>query len=132
MDAIDTAIKAGGGTPAHVSVDKTADPTEAALQQLPQNTSAAVDTLMDNTAVDASALGLMQTLHASGMPVLLTQTGTASAAVAQAAHDAGLSCVTTPTTVMGQYSILALLSGAQSGVYGSDRAEDNRFPALPA
>lgn len=47
------------------------------------------------------------------------------------ASERSLSCVTTPETVTGSYAILALLSGAQAGIYGEDRSAENHFPALP-
>jgi hypothetical protein len=47
------------------------------------------------------------------------------------ASENSLSCVTTPQTVSGRYSLIALLSGAQAGIYGEDRSPENSFPSLP-
>ncbi|MDR1088907.1 MAG: copper transporter [Coriobacteriales bacterium] len=47
------------------------------------------------------------------------------------ASENSLSCVTTPQTVSGRYSLIALLSGAQAGIYGEDRSPENNFVPLP-
>lgn len=47
------------------------------------------------------------------------------------ASENSLSCVTKPETLGGRYSIVALLSGAQAGIYGADRPVENRFAPLP-
>ena len=47
------------------------------------------------------------------------------------ASENNLSCVTTPDSIPGQYSIVALLSGSQAGIYGADRAPEHRFAPLP-
>ncbi len=48
-----------------------------------------------------------------------------------AATQMGLSCVTTLDDASGEYSLVALLSGARKGIYGSDRPADAHFPTLP-
>lgn len=47
------------------------------------------------------------------------------------ASENGLSCVTSPESTSGRYSIVALLSGAQAGIYGENRSQENRFAPLP-
>ncbi|MDR3136539.1 MAG: copper transporter [Coriobacteriales bacterium] len=63
--------------------------------------------------------------------VVLTQNSPAAHAIAASAAANGLSCVTSPTGTLGSYALLALLSGAQAGIYGDDRPSENRFPGLP-
>ncbi len=47
------------------------------------------------------------------------------------ASENGLSCVTHPESVSGRYSVIALLSGAQAGIYGEDRSSESSFAPLP-
>ncbi|MDR2491859.1 MAG: copper transporter [Coriobacteriales bacterium] len=52
--------------------------------------------------------------------------------LAYAAQERSLSCETVPEDVCGKYSIVALLSGATKGIYGTDRpSTEMRFPDLP-
>ena len=51
---------------------------------------------------------------------------------ATAAALNSLSCVTTPTESGGNYSIVALLSGAERGIYGHDRGQGSMFPQAPS
>jgi hypothetical protein len=62
---------------------------------------------------------------------LLAQEDDASNAFVEAARQTGLSCVTTPRTRSGSYSTVALLSGAERGIYGEDQGEGALYPALP-
>ena len=48
-----------------------------------------------------------------------------------AAKQMGLSCVTALDDTSGEYSLVALLSGARKGIYGSDRPADSYYPELP-
>lgn len=63
--------------------------------------------------------------------VLLIQPSYLNESMELLARENSLSCATTPDTVTGHYSILALLSGAQAGIYGEDRSAENHFPSLP-
>jgi hypothetical protein len=63
--------------------------------------------------------------------VLLVQSDAAAGDVAAAAATAGLSCLTSPNTTIGKYSLLVLLTGGQAGIYGSDRPTEARYPQLP-
>ncbi|MCL2757654.1 MAG: copper transporter [Coriobacteriia bacterium] len=47
------------------------------------------------------------------------------------ALNRGISCVTMLADVSGGYSVIALLTGAQGGVYGQDRSSTDQFPLLP-
>lgn len=62
---------------------------------------------------------------------LLVQSSNTSFAMDVIAESNELSCVTTPTTTSGRYSVLALLSGAEAGIYGEDRPPNYRFAPLP-
>ncbi len=62
---------------------------------------------------------------------LLIQPAYLSSTMEQAAGEQGLSCVTSPNTVSGQYSLVALLSGSQAGIYGANQVPERRFAPLP-
>ena len=47
------------------------------------------------------------------------------------ASENSLSCVTSPETAIGRYSVIALLTGAQAGIYGGNRPPESRFAPLP-
>ncbi|MCL2807532.1 MAG: copper transporter [Coriobacteriia bacterium] len=63
--------------------------------------------------------------------VLLVQPASQDYPMEQLANFYGFSCVTTPETPSGRYSIVALLTGAEAGIYGEDRSLQNRFAPLP-
>ena len=63
--------------------------------------------------------------------VLLAAIDSSQISLAYTANEQGLSCVVNTMGVCGRYSIVALLSGAQSGVYGHSGVADARFPAIP-
>jgi len=63
--------------------------------------------------------------------VLLIQPNYTQHSMALLASTYDLSCVTTPQTIRGQYSVIALLSGAEAGIYGEDRSAENHFAPLP-
>jgi hypothetical protein len=50
----------------------------------------------------------------------------------QAAEANGLSCVTSASGTRGHYSVVALLSGARQGIYGSARPQDASYPQIPS
>jgi hypothetical protein len=62
--------------------------------------------------------------------VLLQDAGR-NAGMVENARQRDLSCVTVFGDNAGRYSLVALLSGAQTGIYGSDRAPDSKYPSLP-
>ncbi|MDR2673241.1 MAG: copper transporter [Coriobacteriales bacterium] len=62
---------------------------------------------------------------------VLVQANQQSEPLTAAAAANGLSCVTSPKTATGRYSLLVLLSGGQAGIYGENRPFENRFPELP-
>ncbi|MDR1713479.1 MAG: copper transporter [Coriobacteriales bacterium] len=63
--------------------------------------------------------------------VVLTQTDSKSAQLVQEAENNDLSAVITPTSSTGIYSLVALLSGGESGIYGMQRDQGQNYPPLP-
>lgn len=62
---------------------------------------------------------------------LLLQPAHLSSAMEQAASENGLSCLTSPTGVSGEYSLIALLSGSQVGIYGDNQVSEKHLAPLP-
>jgi hypothetical protein len=88
--------------------------------------SAVVDMALSDTAAEPSALTLsaqFNSLHYGAVCLY--------GPLAQAAQSEGLSCSTAVGTTIGEYSVIALLSGATPGVYGSDQDASHHFPAVP-
>jgi hypothetical protein len=63
--------------------------------------------------------------------VVLVQDGTEADGLVEAAYEYDLPCVTSPFDPAGRYSIIALLSGAESGVYGLGREGVATNPPYP-
>lgn len=69
--------------------------------------------------------------ESSNYHVLLIQADDIPVAMDAVAASHNLSCVTTPQTMRGQYSVIALLSGAEAGIYGDDRPPEKQFAPPP-
>jgi hypothetical protein len=78
-------------------------------------------------ASDASDTDVEDAAVRSEYAVLAQASGRANGLV-DAATQMALSCVTTVEDNTGKYSLIVLLSGADKGVYGSDRPAGSRFP----
>lgn len=63
--------------------------------------------------------------------VLLIRPTDTDTTMVSVAGTSGLSCVTTPSTIMGRYSSLALLTGSTIGVYGDDREAGYHYAPTP-
>lgn len=62
---------------------------------------------------------------------LLIQVNESDTSMVSIASANDLSCVTTPNSIMGRYSTIALLTGAQAGIYGDDRSAEYHYAPLP-
>jgi hypothetical protein len=63
--------------------------------------------------------------------VQLVQPSSTNTSMESIASTEGLSCATSPGTVSGRYTVLALLTGAQAGIYGENRPTEYHYPLLP-
>ena len=79
----------------------------------------------------SNALRLDAAASASGLPVVLTQTSALSAKLLSSASELGVSGVADMTSVTGRYSIVALLSGADAGVYSLSASGAQTYPSIP-
>lgn len=61
---------------------------------------------------------------------LLVQPNNSDTTMESLARVNMLSCVTTPSTPMGRYSVIALLSGAEVGVYGENLSEGYHYAPM--
>lgn len=62
---------------------------------------------------------------------LLIQPSDSDTSMEAIASANNLSCVTSPNSTLGRYSVLALLTGSQAGIYGENRDDENRYAPLP-
>ncbi|MDR1015860.1 MAG: copper transporter [Coriobacteriales bacterium] len=97
------------------------------LKGIPIKVDAMVDACVTNQIPESSALAIAKAFNAAqpGHAILYGD-------MANAAKGASLSCTTALDDPVGEYSIVAMLSGAKPGIYGFDQADSNmRYPALP-
>lgn len=87
-------------------------------------------TVSENTP-SPRALDLASAAHADSVPVVLAQTKALSAGLMSSASDLGVSGVIDMTTTAGRYSMVALFSGAEGGVYGMSVSGSQTYPAVP-
>jgi hypothetical protein len=90
-----------------------------------------VDIAVRGAGADVTGLALTRAFVDLKLPVVGAQTGTATTGLAASVAEAGGSGFDTLGTDIGRYSLIALLSGAQSGLYGLAPDAQASFPPVP-
>lgn len=90
-----------------------------------------VDYATFGKVADEAGLDLVQAFADKEIPALAAQKSGSPNGLAKAAADRRLAAVDTVGLEPGRYSIVALLSGATSGFYGTGDGVDAAFPPLP-
>lgn len=81
---------------------------------------------------DATAIAIARAFADAGSPALGAQTTSRDTGVARASAAAGLSAFDTLGTDVGRYTLVALLTGATPGYYGTGEGTAALFPVPPA
>lgn len=91
---------------------------------------ALVDVALDDGEAEAAGVQLASAFTAYG-PAVAGQMAGEESGVAAAADEAGVSAFDTLGTPVGRYTLVALLSGAKSGYYGTGPGAGSPFPEIP-
>jgi hypothetical protein len=93
------------------------------------STSTSTDGTVTATPV-SMGLSLASAAKNAGYVSVLTQTSAYSSGLLDSAYQLGVSGVADMTTTIGEYSIVALFAGAETGVYGSS-SSSSAYPSVP-
>lgn len=89
-----------------------------------------VDIASPDGTSDPSAVQLAVELQGLGVPAVGAQTGALDTGKAAAAAQAEIAAIDTLGTVVGRYSLIALLTGAEGGYYGVAPAAQAPYPQV--
>lgn len=90
-----------------------------------------VDIAVNGTDHDAVGIALAASAVTLEVPSMAAQTPESKSGIAAAAADARVAACNTLGTKVGSYSLIALLTGAETGYYGVGSGVDALFPVVP-
>jgi hypothetical protein len=90
-----------------------------------------VDLAASEGEPDALGVAIARAFSDAGAPALGAQTSTRDTGVARASAAAGISAIDTLGGDVGRYSLVALLTGATPGFYGTGEGATALFPPTP-
>lgn len=90
-----------------------------------------VDIASPDGQSDPAAVTLATRIRGAGLPAVGAQLAGSESGKAQAAADEGLAGLDGLAGPVGRYSLIALLTGAEPGLYGADNAAQAPYPPLP-
>ena len=91
-----------------------------------------VDIALQGREPDAGGIALAQAFARAKAAAVVGESGTLKTGLAAAAAEKRLPAFDTLGTDIGRYTLVALMSGADSGYYGLGEQADAAFPKLPA
>lgn len=102
------------------------------LSGFPMGVSAAgfVDIASPDGKSDSAAVALATKMHDLGIPAVGAETQASDTGKAAQSAGEGIGGVDSLGTIVGRYSLVALLTGAQPGHYGTDAGAQAAYPAL--